>query len=35
MKSIIELYSAEGGEDSSLFVADMANAYGKMFGRLG
>lgn len=29
MKRVIEIRSAEGGEDSKLFVKDMAQAYMK------
>lgn len=35
MKTIVEIHSAEGGDDSKQFCADMAIAYSKMFGRLG
>jgi protein subunit release factor A len=35
MKRIIEIRSAEGGEDSKLFVKDLAQAYIKMGQRLG
>lgn len=35
MKRIIELRSAEGGEDSQLFVADLARAYQKLASNLG
>lgn len=35
MKRIIEIRSAEGGEDSKLFVADIAQAYKKHFARVG
>ena len=35
MKKIIEIRSAEGGADSQLFVADLANAYRKMAQREG
>lgn len=30
MKRIIEIRAAEGGEDSKLFVADLAVAYEKL-----
>lgn len=30
MKRIIEIKSAEGGDDSKLFVADLAKAYRKL-----
>jgi protein subunit release factor A len=35
VKRIIEIRSAEGGEDSKLFVKDLAQAYIKMGQRLG
>lgn len=35
MKKIIEIRAAEGGDDSKLFVKDLANAYIKMFSRMG
>ena len=35
MKRVIEIRSAEGGEDSKLFVKDLANAYVRMAQRLG
>lgn len=35
MKTIVEIHSAEGGDDSKLFVKDMALAYSKMFSRFG
>lgn len=35
MKRIIEISSAEGGEDSKLFVRDLAAAYIKHFTRVG
>ncbi len=35
MKRIIEIRSAEGGDDAKLFAKDLAAAYIKMFGRLG
>lgn len=31
MKTIVEIHSAEGGDDSKLFVKDLAQAYMKMF----
>lgn len=31
MKKILELRAAEGGEDSKLFIKDLANAYEKTF----
>lgn len=30
MKRNIEIRAAEGGDDSKLFVSDLANAYSKM-----
>jgi protein subunit release factor A len=30
MKRVIEIRSAEGGEDSKLFVKDLAHAYVRM-----
>lgn len=35
MKRVIEIRSAEGGEDSKLFVKDLAAAYIKYFTRVG
>lgn len=35
MKRIIEVRAAEGGEDSKLFVKDMAQSYIRMAQRLG
>jgi protein subunit release factor A len=35
MKKIIEIHAAEGGQDSSLFVRDLALAYTKTFQRIG
>lgn len=35
MKRMIEIRAAEGGEDSKLFVKDLANAYVRMAQRLG
>lgn len=35
MKRIIEIRAAEGGEDSKLFVKDLAAAYIKHFTRVG
>lgn len=35
MKRIIEIRSAEGGEDSKLFVQDLANAYQRHASRVG
>lgn len=35
MKRIIEIRAAEGGDDSKLFTEDLAQAYGRMFTRIG
>lgn len=35
MKKVIELRSAEGGDDSKLFTEDLAIAYEKTFNKLG
>jgi protein subunit release factor A len=35
MKRVIEIRAAEGGEDSKLFVADLAQAYTKLGSKLG
>ncbi len=35
MKYVIEIHSAEGGEDSKLFVKDLAQAYRKYAARKG
>jgi protein subunit release factor A len=35
MKRIIEIRAAEGGEDSKLFVKDLAQSYVRMSQRLG
>lgn len=35
MKLNVEIRSAEGGEDSKLFVKDLASAYMKQFTKLG
>jgi protein subunit release factor A len=35
MKRVIEIRAAEGGEDSKLFVKDLANAYVRLAQRLG
>ena len=35
MKKILEIRSAEGGEDSKLFIADLAQAYQRHFSRVG
>jgi protein subunit release factor A len=35
MKKIIEIRAAEGGDDSKLFVEDLATAYEKTFQKLG
>lgn len=34
MKKIIEIRSAEGGDDAKLFVNDLAIAYEKTFSKL-
>jgi protein subunit release factor A len=34
MKKIIEIRAAEGGQDSKLFVNDLATAYEKTFSKL-
>jgi len=34
MKNIIEIRAAEGGQDSKLFVEDLAVAYEKTFSKL-
>jgi len=34
MKKIVEIRAAEGGQDSKLFVEDLAVAYEKTFGKL-
>ncbi len=35
MKRVIEIRAAEGGEDSKLFVGDLAQAYTKLGMKLG
>jgi protein subunit release factor A len=35
MKRTIEIRAAEGGEDSKLFVSDLATAYQKLGNKLG
>jgi len=35
MKKIVEIRAAEGGQDSKLFVNDLAIAYEKTFSKLG
>lgn len=35
MKRTIEIRAAEGGEDSKLFVTDLANAYQKLATKFG
>lgn len=35
MKVTLEIRAAEGGEDSKLFVKDLAQAYDRMFSRFG
>jgi protein subunit release factor A len=35
MKRTVEIRAAEGGEDSKLFVADLAQAYIRLAGKLG
>lgn len=35
MKYIVEVHAAEGGDDSKLFVKDLAQAYTKLFQRFG
>lgn len=35
MKRVIEIRAAEGGDDSKLFVGDLANAYKKFSSRVG
>jgi protein subunit release factor A len=34
MKLILEIRAAEGGEDSKLFIKDLAHSYIKMFERV-
>lgn len=35
MKTLVEIRSAEGGDDSKLFVGDLANAYTKLANKFG
>ena len=35
MKRVIEIRAAEGGDDSKLFVKDLAHSYVRMSQRLG
>ncbi len=35
MKRVIEIRAAEGGEDSKLFVSDLAQVYTKLGNKLG
>lgn len=35
MKRILEIRSAEGGEDAKLFAKDLAKSYTRMFSRFG
>jgi len=35
MKRILEIRSAEGGDDSKLFASDLAAAYLRLAGKLG
>jgi protein subunit release factor A len=35
MKRVIEIRSAEGGDDSALFTRDLAQAYQRHFDRVG
>lgn len=35
MKALVEIRAAEGGEDSKLFVRDLAQSYSKFFSRVG
>lgn len=35
MKRIIEIRAAEGGDDSKLFVSDLAQAYQKLGNKMG
>lgn len=35
MKMLLEIRAAEGGDDSKLFVGDLANAYLKMANKFG
>ncbi len=35
MKKIIDITAAEGGDDSKIFVGELASAYSSLFSRLG
>ena len=35
MEKLIEIRAAEGGDDSKLFVSDLAQAYQRHFDRVG
>ena len=35
MKRVIEIRAAEGGEDSKLFVSDLADSYQRLGNKLG
>jgi len=35
VKKIIEILASEGGDDSKMFVGDLATAYKKLFTRKG
>jgi protein subunit release factor A len=35
MKMIVEIHASEGGDDSKLFVSDLAQSYTKWFQRIG
>ena len=35
MKRVIEIRAAEGGEDSKLFVKDLADAYQRLASKMG
>lgn len=35
MEKILEIKAAEGGKDSQLLVSDLADAYARLFQRLG
>jgi len=35
MKRVIEIRAAEGGDDSKLFVSDLADAYRRLGNKLG
>jgi len=34
MKKVIEIHAADGGDDSKLFIADLAQAYIKLAQRM-